>query len=462
MYAYSTATKRIVLLASCLAIFVNPLGGSMLNLALGSIQADFHCSEHQLGWINSIYFIVSVVFVLPSAKMADIYGKKRVFLYGTVIAFTGTFLSPFAQDIYALYVFRGLTGIGMAAVSSTSVSMISDVYGPGERSLPLAINTACVYLGNSIGPAMGGIITEFIGWRFLFVLVAPFLIGAAISMSRFKFNIKSSSEKRFDGLGSAIYGIGVMALMFGIISLPETFAFIAAFAGTAILVEFVIHETRINNPLVNVSIFRNTRFSRSMIALVLNYSASYGISFFMSRYLQEVGGLTPTNAGIILMVQSVVQVVFTLLAGKIASKMDMRILPTSGMGVICCSLVMLMFVTETLDVPLLLAALVVLGVGMGLFSAPNTTAIMSYVDSKQYNAASGLIATGRQFGMMFSMGIATCLISIFLGAETVLVPENYHIFMDVLRYAWTIWFIFCAIGVVFSWFRGSSYTSQKT
>ena len=120
-----------------------------------------------------------------------------------------------------------------------------------------------------------------------------------------------------------------------------------------------------------------------------------------------------------------------------------------------------MFVTETLNIPLLLAALATLGMGLGLFSAPNTTAVMSYVRREQYNSASGLIATARQFGMMISMGIATCLISVFLGTETALEPSNYSVFMEILRYAWTICFIFCAVGAVFSWFRGSSFSGDE-
>lgn len=157
------------------------------------------------------------------------------------------------------------------------------------------------------------------------------------------------------------------------------------------------------------------------------------------------------------MTQSVVQVVFTLWGGKTVTSMDMRILPTIGMLVTCVGLVMLMFMTETLNIPLILAALMIMGAGLGLFSSPNMTAIMSYVKKEQYNSASGLIATVRQFGMMMSMGIATCLIAVFLGTETELDPSNFGIFMDILMYAWWIWLVFCIIGAVFSWFRGPSY-----
>ena len=458
---YTASEKRTVLAASCLAIFVNPLAGSMLNLALGAIQLDFHCSEHQLGLVASVYFIVSVMFLLPAAKLADIYGKKVMFLIGAGIAVTGSILSIFPPNIYALYVCRGITGIGTAAISATSVSMISDVYDHHERGLALAINTACVYIGASIGPTIGGVITEYLGWRAIFLTLVPFLVLAFICMLRFGHNIKSTPGDHFDYVGMLIYWAGIAVFMYGLISVPASHAFILMAVGIGVLALFVVYEGHDDNPLIRFGIFRNTRFYRSMIALFLNYSASFGVAFFLSRYLQEIGALTPTQAGLILMVQSVVQVIFTLWAGRITTSMDMRILPTLGMMVTCCSLVMLMFVDRTLNIPLLIVALATLGAGIGLFSAPNVTAIMSYVKKEQYNSTSGLIATTRQLGMMMSMGLATCLIAIFLGANTALEPSNYDTFIEILRYAWSIWFVFCAVGAVFSWFRGPSYSDAS-
>jgi EmrB/QacA subfamily drug resistance transporter len=455
---FTKAEKRTVLAASCLAIFVNPLAGTMLNLALSAIQVDFGCSEHQLGWVASIYFIVSVMFILPAAKIADIFGKKVVFLTGAVIAAAGVILSMSSPNIHALYFFRGVTGVGMAAISSTSVSMISDVYEPHERGLALAINTACVYVGSSIGPTLGGVITEFAGWRYIFLILVPFLVLAFICMFRFSHNIKSTPDGHFDIKGTVVYGTGVGVLMFGVISLPAVHGIAMIIAGTAVLIGFLFLETKESNPIMRLGLFKNMRFSRSMLALFLNYAASYGVTFFMSRYLQEIGALSPTEAGLIMMSQSVVQVIFTLWAGKIVTSMDMRILPTIGMLVTSAALIMMMFITETLNVSLIIVSLMVLGAGLGLFSSPNVTAIMSYVKKEEYNNTSGLIAAVRQFGMTMSMGIATCLISVFLGTETVLEPSNYGMFMDILMYAWCIWLAFCLIGALFSWFRGPSYS----
>ena len=193
------------------------------------------------------------------------------------------------------------------------------------------------------------------------------------------------------------------------------------------------------------------------MALFLNYAASYCISFFLSLYLQNIGAMTPTEAGMFLMIQPVVQVVFTLLAGRVVDRMDLRILPTVGMLLTLVGIVMLYLSTGlTYDMTMLYVAQVVLGVGFGLFSSPNTTATMAYVDRQDYNKASALIATMRQIGMTASMGLATCLISIFLGTEALISPENYAQFVDVVKTGLLFCMAFCGVGAVFSWFRGKA------
>lgn len=453
---YTRTEKRLVLLAACAAIFVNPLAGSMLNLALGSIQDDFLCSEHSLGWISSIYFIVSVMALLPTAKLADIYGKRTVFLVGIVFATAGFILSAFSQNIYQLYVFRGVTAIGTAAISGTSVSMIASVYPPNERGGALGINTACIYLGGSLGPVLGGVMTEMFGWKSIFIFLLPFVIVGAVAMLMFRHNFINTPGAKFDIPGSVVYAMGILVMMFGVLSLPEMYAVAMIVAGLAVIIAFIFMEKKVQNPIFKGSLFKSSTFSRSMLALFLNYTSSFCISFVLSRYLQEIGALTPSQAGLYLMAQPAVQVVFTLVAGKMSDTMDKRILPTLGMAIICVGLVMLLFLGIDLNVPLLIMSQIVIGMGFGIFSAPNTNAIMSYVSRQDFNAASGLISVARQMGMMLSIGLATCLIAIMLGTDTMLVPSNYSTFIDMMKVAWGICLCMCVIGTIVSWFRGSS------
>ena len=460
--SFTKREKRTVLAASCIAIFINPLAGSMLNLALGAIQADFGCSEHNLGWIASIYFIVSVMALLPASRLADIYGKKRIFLSGAFMALIGAVLSAFSPNIYALYVFRGITGVGAAFISCTSVSLISDVYGPHERGGALGLNTACVYIGASIGPTLGGVVTDVIGWRSIFIILVPLLIASGILMKSFKHEFTNTPGESFDSKGSVIYVMGIGILMFGLISLPQPYAIAMIIIGTLAIVGFIIFESKVRFPIFHREMFRSSRFSRSMVALFLNYTSSYCVSFFLSRYLQGIGLLTPTEAGMIMMCQPVLQVIFTLICGKLSDRMDKRILPTLGMIILACGLMLLFTFTEKdINYPMIILSQCIMGIGFGVFSAPNTNAIMSYVKKENYNHASGMISTFRQFGMMASMGLATCLISIYLGTDAILEPSNYDDFIHVMRLSWGICIGFSVIGSIISWFRGSDADAEE-
>ena len=461
--SFTKREKRTVLAASCIAIFINPLAGSMLNLALGAIQADFNCSEHNLGWIASIYFIVSVMALLPASRLADIYGKKRIFIIGAIMAIVGAVLSALSPNIYALYVFRGITGVGAAFISCTSVSLISDVYAPNERGGALGLNTASVYIGASIGPTLGGVMTDLFGWRSIFILLVPLLVSASLLMKSFKYEFTNTPGEPMDRKGSIMYVIGVGIFMFGLISLPTVQAFAMMAVGTVMMIAFIIFETRERYPIFHGELFESSRFRRSMLALFLNYTSSYCVSFFLSRYLQGIGLLTPTEAGMVMMCQPVMQVIFTLMAGKLSDRMDKRILPTLGMIILCFGLVLLYTFTEKdINYPMIILSQCIMGIGFGIFSAPNTNAIMSYVNREHYNHASGMISIFRQFGMMASMGLATCLISIYLGTETALDPSNYDTFIDIMRLSWSICIAFSVIGSIISWFRGSSDVPESS
>ncbi len=456
-WRYSKKEQLTVLAAACIAIFVNPMTGSMLNLALKQIQNDFGCSEYSLTWITSIFFIVCVMFLLPCSKLADIYGKKRTFLIGVVIGLIGAIASSCAWDIYSLYVFRGVTAVGMAFVSCTSVSMISDVYPPNKRGGAIGVNVACVYLGAALGPTIGGVITQYFGWRAVFFVLIPFFVIAFILMLTFRDNIISTPDEPMDAKGSVFYGIGIFVFMFGLMTIPQIAGFIMIAAGLAIIIGFIFYETKIKHPIFHIELFQNPSFTMSMIALFLNYASSFCIAFFMSRYLQEIGLLSETEAGVILMIQPAVQVVFTLISGRLSDKMDKRVLPTLGMIILCIGLVVLWSVTDVeIDYPMIYVASAILGAGFGIFSAPNTNAVMSYVKKEQYNDASGMISIFREIGMVVSMAMAACMISIFMGTETIITPDTYGAFIDVLKTAWIVCIIFNIVGCIFSMFRGKN------
>ena len=453
---FSKAEKHTVLAAACTAIFINPLVGSMLNLALTSIGDDLGCSTHQLGWLTSVYFMSSVMAMMPAAKLSDIYGKKRVFMIGIFIAVIGLILSSTSQDIYMLYLFRAVTGCGPAMISCNSVSMIADVYKRTERGMALSLNTACVYIGGSIGPTLGGVITEFLGWRALFMVMIPLMVVSLFFISRFRYNIKSTPDSRFDSKGAALYMTGVLVTMLGLLSLPELYSYALIGVGVSVMVGFILIERNVERPLMDLKLFRNLRFSKSLTALFLNYASSWSVSFFLSLYFQSIGAMTPSEAGLVLMIQPLFQVILTLAVGRFIDSIDYRILPTLGMGILCISLGMMMYIGTEPNLPYACVCLALAGIGFGIFSSPNTTATMSYVKPSEYNEASGMISTMRQTGMMVSMATATCLIAVYMGSTTQLTEDMYDTFVMIMRYTWAICIVYNVIGMIFSWFRGKA------
>lgn len=451
---YSKKEKYAVLLASSVAIFITPAMGTMVNLALTSIGIEYGIGTHDLGWISTAFFIFSVMFLVPAARASNMYGKKKIFVLGLVLTMLGNLSCLFSFDLFTLCACRAITGIGAAFISCSGVSMITEVFVRNERGAALGINTAAVYLGSSLGPVIGGFLTDVLGWRSIFYIIVPFTIIALFSILVVKGEFPLQQKEPFGIKGSILYGVAVMITMLGLMNIPETWAILSLIAGLALVVLFYYFEKHEKYPVFNVRIFGNSRFSRALLATLLNYAASFAVTFFLSLYLQNIGALTATQAGLILLAQPAIQVVLTPIAGRWSDMMDSRILPTLGMAVLCVGLILLLFVDISLNVPLIIISLFILGVGYSLFSAPNTSAIMSYVRASEYSEASAMISTMRQVGMMVSLGIAMCVISVIMGSTNNLIPENYPEFVNVMRVSWMIFIGFSVVGCVMSWFRG--------
>ena len=448
---YTVKEKHSVLAAACITIFVNSIAGSMLNLALCSIGEDFGAGAHDLAWVTSIYFIVSVSFLLPAARLADIYGKKRIFIVGTLITLGSMLMCSLSWDIVSLYVFRGSSGIGLAFLASTSVSMISDVYPRGERGTALGLNAMSMYIGATLGPSVGGFMTEMFGWRSIFLLIIPFMLTALLSMSRFGHNIIGTPGEPFDLKGSVYYGLAVTVFMFGFISLPEAYSFILIVIGTLLLFGFIRMENRVSAPIMMTGLFRNRGLVKSFITIVADYLGSYSVVFLLGLYLQNIGALSPFEAGIVMMVQPIVQVAVTPIAGRLSDRLPLHVLPSAGMAANVLGLCILMFLGMEMDLRVLVAGLAVLGAGYGMFCAPNTAAAMAFTEPSSYNKTSALISTMRQTGFMFSMGVATCVITVFIGGSMALNPLNYADFVTAMHVIWAIGIVVGLIGIWFAW-----------
>ena len=331
---------------------------------------------------------------------------------------------------------QGVMGAGSAAIVTTSVSMITDVFPITHRGGAIGLQTMCTYIGLAAGPPLGGILNDVFGWHSLFLMIVPIAVLAVVFMSMFRDDIRPDEGGTFDSRGSVLYGIGIMLSMLGMVNMPEVWAVCSLAVGLVFIAAFVLWQLRFRSPVLNMRLFKSRVFSGSCLATFLNYMASYSVSYFLALYLQSIGGLSAMQAGILMLVQPAIQAVGTPYFGKLSDRVaDKRLLPTAGMLITAAGIAIVMWY----DVAP---------------CAPNTSVIMGSVDPRETGEASAMVAVMRQTGMMVSMGTAMLFISLIMGSADNIVPETYGEFVEVLRYSFAICTVACLVGAVASMFRG--------
>jgi len=449
--------KRTVLLIATMASFLTPFMGSAINIALPSIGKEFAMDAILLSWVATAYLLAAAVALVPFGRIADIYGRKKIFTYGILIYTISSLLSAISTSAVMLISFRILQGIGGAMIFGTGVAILTSVFPVGERGKALGINVAAVYLGLSLGPLLGGFLTQHFGWRSIFLLNVPLgLIIIASIFWKLKGEWAEAKGEKFDLGGSIIYSLALVAIMYGLSLLPAMSGIWAIIIGILGILTFIRWETRVESPILHMSLFKNnTVFAFSNLAALINYSATFAVAFLLSLYLQYTKGLSPQNTGLILVSMPAVQAIFSPLAGRLSDRIEPRTLASAGMGLTTIGLVLLTFLNQDTAIGFILVSLIVLGFGFALFSSPNTNAIMSSVEKRFYGVASATLATMRQIGMMFSMGIVMLIFAIFIGRVEIS-PEYYPVFVRSVKIAFVIFAILCFGGIFASLARGKT------
>ena len=451
--------KKIILLVASLASFLVPYTGSSITVALPSMATQFHADAVTLGWITSAYIIAAAVFIVPFGRYADIVGRRKIFLLGVLVFTVASLFCACSPSEEILIGSRFLQGIGGAMIFATSVAIVTQVYGPGERGAALGITIATVYAGLSVGPFLGGILTDRFGWPAIFLVNVPIGIATiALTLKEIRQEWADAAGERFDLGGSVIYGTMLFSVIYGMLLLPDPagLAWIAASLGGAGL--FWGWEKRTASPLINLGVFSdNHTFVFSNIAAMINYGATFGVGVILSLYLQYIQGFTAEAAGLILVAQPVVQAAFSPVAGRLSDRVEPRIVATAGMALTMLGLFSFIFLTPSTPLWLIVGSLMVLGLGYGLFSSPNTNAIMSSVENKHLGIASGMNATMRSLGQLLSMAIAMFCFTIFIGAVTI-TPAVYPALLTSVKVAFMVSAILCLLGIGASWVRGTIHS----
>ncbi|HDS08066.1 MAG TPA: MFS transporter [Bacteroides sp.] len=454
-------SKRLILSIIVITSFINPFLGGAINIALPAISGEFSMGAVGMSWVAMAFILSSAVFLVPFGKLADINGRKKTFLWGNVIIMITGLLCALAPSGTMLIIFRALQGIGSAMVFGTGVAIITSVYPPGERGKAIGISVTAVYVGLSLAPFLSGILTQYLGWRSIFYAIIPFqLLVILVTWLGIGDEWADARGEKFDLRGAVLYLFSMSAFMFGFSGLPDTLSVFLTAAGLSGLIAFALLELRTKHPVFNIALFtRNRLFAFSNLAALINYATTFAITFLLSLYLQYVKGLSPRDAGFVLITQPVTMALVASWSGKLSDKYDPRILSSAGMGVIVGGLVLLSFLSEVTPFTYLVPSLVVVGLGFGMFSSPNTNAVMGSVGKKYLGVASATVGTMRLTGQMVSMGVATMMLQLFIGNRPLSAGVSGE-FLASMRTTLVIFAALCTLGVFASLARGKKTANR--
>jgi len=402
-----------------------------------------------LGWVATSFVLATAVTMVPIGRLADILGRNKILRYGILLFSISSFLCAISQSDIMLISLRIIQGVGAAMIWGPSIALLTSVFPPGERGTAIGINTFAIYCGISLGPLLGGLLTQNFGWRSIFYFAA--LLGTITVILAFwrlrKGEWVEAKGERYDITGSLILIISLTMFMYGFTLIPTTLSAVLILFGIIGLFIFSWLEAKVGNPVLNVSVFRKNRaFILSNLAALIHYSCTSAPIFIMSLYLQYNKGFSPQYAGLVLVIQPVVMAAFAPIAGRISDRMEPLRVSAIGLGANCLAFFLLFFITGESSIWYIATSLVIVGFGIGFFGTSNTNAVMGTVDNKFFGVASGTVATMRHSGQVLSMGILLILFSIYIGTAQ-LTPEYYSAFLVSAKVAFIIFSILSFGGV---------------
>ncbi len=443
-----TTNYKSVLLVTCLSASLVPLMGSALNLALPYMSEEFSLHASASGWIMASYLLSTAIFQIPCARLADIFGRRALFIVGVSLFFLFSIGCGLASSGWELILFRFLSGIGSSMMFATNMAILTAVVPAEKRGWALGLNAGTVYFSLAIGPFLGGFLTQRLGWHSIFFLAAGMSLLVLIGvLTLVRYEWRSQDNRSFDYAGAVIYAVGLSSLIYGFSQLPHWAGFLLTGIGVVVLTGFTLYERTLDQPVFNVNIFfRNRVFKHASFSALINYAATTSISFMLSLYLQYVRGLTPTQAGGILVAQSLIMAIVSLYSGRLSDRIPATRLASAGMMIIAVGLIGLCFLSATTGYVYIFLILAWIGLGFGIFSSPNTNLIMSSVEKNEYGLASATTGTMRLVGQAFSMGLAMMAMSFMMG-DTPLSPAISEPLIDSIRIAFVISALLCLAGV---------------
>ncbi|GAB7022015.1 MFS transporter [Salidesulfovibrio brasiliensis] len=437
--------KRSVLFAITATQFAVPYMVSGVAVALPVIGRELGASAVDLSLVESSYIAAVAMLLLPAGRLCDMFGGGLIFSIGLALYQVITFALGFVHDMEHFVLLRLLQGFAGSMMISPGMALLTEAYPRGERGKAIGISITGVYLGISAGPFLGGIITTTFGWRWLlFTGVIPCLAALWMAVRGLPLTFRRRVEGGFDWLGSILSASGIGLAVFGSSTFDEPHGMHFLWAGLATLIAFLLWERLCAHPLLDLRLFRGNRpFSFGCLVQYINYTATFGVTFLLSVFLQYGKGMTAQEAGTVLVIQPLTMAVFSPLAGRLSDTMDSHKLAGTGMFVSVVGVALASMIGLETSMWHIVAVLLCVGLGTAFFSTPNMSSIMGSVGARHLGVASAMTAVMRTVGMTSGMILITVVMARLLG-DAAVTEENITLYMQALR---TSLMTFTAIGI---------------
>ena len=409
--------KWWTLAAVAFALFMIMLDNTVVNVALPAIQKDLHMSVSALEWVVSGYALSFAVLMLSGGKLADMLGRRLIFVLGLAIFASSSLACGLAGSPSVLIAARVVQGLGAAFMMPATLSIISATFPPKQRGTAIGIWAGVSALALAIGPLVGGLITEHISWNWIFYINVPVgALGIVAAVVIIRESKDTSHEQRLDIPGLLTSGIAFFAVTFAVIESNRygwgspTIIGLFALAVVA-LAAFVFVELKQRLPMFDLQLFRNGTFVGANTVAFLVTLAMFGVFFFISLYMQQIRGYSPVRAGATFLPMTILIILIAPLAGRASDKLGSRWLMAGGMSLVGVSLLLFARLEAHTSFWGILPGLVVGGTGMALTMTPMTAAAMSAVPVDKAGVGSGMLNTFRQVGGSFGIAIMGAILT---------------------------------------------------
>ena len=476
-------SKWIVLVLAAAASFMTTLDGSIVNIGLPSIARTFHVGINgAIEWIIIGYLVVIAAVLLSFGRLADMIGRKPIFLTGLVVFILGSALSGLAPSLLFLILARLFQGIGGALIFSVNVAMITGTFPSNERGLALGLNAVVVSLGVAAGPTIGGIITQFLTWRWIFYVNVPICILVLLAAFYFyrEQRPQRGQHERFDPIGAVVLAIGLAALTLGL-SFGQEWGWLSAGTLAALGISIVMLsvgvyvEAHVEHPVLNLRLVSNRVFAFANISFMLCMMALFAPGFLLPFYFEDLRGFSTIQTGLMMTPVPLMLAIFAPLSGSLADRFGSRWLAPLGLAIACLGLFLVSQIDTQSSTWDIIWRLAVIGIGQGLFMSPNTRTMMGAAPRNAQGEASGLLATGRVVGQSMSVALTGTVFAALGGAaaSTLLsspkahslpltsISGLQHTFVSSFHAALLTCALFAALGIFTALARGNEAEVKK-